>query len=144
MLSDVGWEGMMGSDCSGRPVFIFLIKENWICSITRHRAESNINVLLTRNLPVDSGVRHWRYSSMISLHYLCVERMVNLNVVWLGFVIFLISFVHRTVRLLFYSLLKRGGGGWKLDNFHGRHMCIVPYSMICIWQNNFAFRFNIC
>ena len=21
---------------------------------------------------------------------------------------------------------KRGGGSWKLENFHGRHMCVVP------------------
>ena len=21
---------------------------------------------------------------------------------------------------------KGGGGSWKLDNFHGRHMCIIP------------------
>ena len=36
---------------------IFFIKENWICAITRHHAESNISILLTRNLPIDSGVR---------------------------------------------------------------------------------------
>ena len=35
----------------------FFIKENWICAMTRHHAESNINILLTRNLPIDSGVR---------------------------------------------------------------------------------------
>ena len=21
---------------------------------------------------------------------------------------------------------KEGGGSWKLDSFHGRHMCIIP------------------
>ena len=35
----------------------FFIKGNWICSMTRHNAESNINILLTRNIPIDSGVR---------------------------------------------------------------------------------------
>ena len=24
---------------------------------------------------------------------------------------------------------KEGGGSWKLDNFHGRHICIVPNLM---------------
>ena len=56
MLSDV--VGVGGSGCSGCPVFIFFIKENWICVMTRHHAESNVNILLTRNLPFDSDVRH--------------------------------------------------------------------------------------
>ena len=54
MLSDVG---RGGSEGSGRPIFIFFIKKNWICAMNRHHAKSNINVLLTRNLPIDSGVR---------------------------------------------------------------------------------------
>ena len=51
-------------------IFIFFIKENWICAMTRHHAESNINILLTRNLPIDSDVRHWSHSLMMQLHYL--------------------------------------------------------------------------
>ena len=50
-----GWEE--GSECSGHPIFIFFIKGNWICPMTRYHAESNINMLSTRNPPVDSGVR---------------------------------------------------------------------------------------
>ena len=46
-----------GSECPERPISIFLIKENWICVMTRHHAESNINILLRRNLPIESGVR---------------------------------------------------------------------------------------
>ena len=46
-----------GSECSGHPIFIFFIKGNWICPMTRYHAESNINMLSTRNPPVDSGVR---------------------------------------------------------------------------------------
>ena len=33
---------------------LFFIIENWICAMTRHHAEANINILLTRNLPLDS------------------------------------------------------------------------------------------
>ena len=55
MLLDVGGGGV--SELSGRPVFAFFIKENWICAMTRHHAEQNINMLLTRNLPFDFGVR---------------------------------------------------------------------------------------
>ena len=51
-----GMEGW-GSECSGRSIFIFLIKENWICGITGHQAESKINILLTINLRIDSGIR---------------------------------------------------------------------------------------
>ena len=41
MLSDV--EGGWGvSECSGHPIFIFFIKENWICAMTRHHGEPNI------------------------------------------------------------------------------------------------------
>ena len=74
---------------------------------------------------------------------------------WCDLVLFLFWFrsLTCTVRLLFHSLLERGWGwgvrlkldvqgqdsrkilhidgqgveeSWKLDNFHGRHMCIVP------------------
>ena len=38
------------------PIF-FLIKENWTCTMTRHHAESNINIILIRNFLTDSGVR---------------------------------------------------------------------------------------
>ena len=55
MLSNV-WEWGV-NECSTCSTFIFFIKENWICSMTRLLAESNINILLTRNLPTDSGVR---------------------------------------------------------------------------------------
>ena len=59
-----------GSEFSGRPIFIFFIKENRIYATTRHHAESNINVLLTRTLPIDSDVRQSNHSLMIPLHSL--------------------------------------------------------------------------
>ena len=49
------------SECSGRPIFISFIKENWICAITRHHAKPNINILLTRNLHFDSYLRPWSH-----------------------------------------------------------------------------------
>ena len=52
MLSNVGGVGI--SDCSGRPIFIFFIKENWICAMTRHHGN---NILLARNLLFDSDMR---------------------------------------------------------------------------------------
>ena len=33
------------SECSGRPIFIYFIKENWVCAMTRHHAEPNINII---------------------------------------------------------------------------------------------------
>ena len=68
MLLDVGGWGV--SECSGRPIFAFCIKENRICAITRRHAEPNINILLTRNLPFESDVRQWSHPLMIPLHCL--------------------------------------------------------------------------
>ena len=41
MLLDEGGRG--DSKCSGRPISIFFIKENWISVMSRHHADSNIN-----------------------------------------------------------------------------------------------------
>ena len=58
-----------GSECSGvQSLLLFFIKENWICTMTRHYAEPNISILLTRNLPFDSDVRQWRHPLMIPQH----------------------------------------------------------------------------
>ena len=49
-----GWVGV-ASVLDAQSLFFF-IKENWICTIIKHHDGSN-NILLTRNLPIDSGVR---------------------------------------------------------------------------------------
>ena len=46
-----GVEAKMSCECSWRPTFTFFNKENSICAMTKHHSESNINMLLTRNLP---------------------------------------------------------------------------------------------
>ena len=56
-----GWTGGGGG---GRKKFFFLIKENWICAMTIHRNESNVNIL-TRNLLIHSGVRGCSHPIMI-------------------------------------------------------------------------------
>ena len=53
----IGCRGWEVSELSGRPIFIFFIKENWIYAMARHHAELNINILLTRHFPFDSYVR---------------------------------------------------------------------------------------
>ena len=62
MLSDVGCGGWTSN------FYIYFIKENLICAMSRHHAESNINILLTRNLPIESSVRQWSHPLMIPLH----------------------------------------------------------------------------
>ena len=61
-------------------------------------AEPNIDILLTRNLPFDPDVRHGGHPLMITLHFCgikrTIERVVNLNVMWLDFAFVLISFIH--------------------------------------------------
>ena len=44
---------MGSSKCSGRPIFIFFLLKKLDL---RHRAESNINILFTRNLSIDSNL----------------------------------------------------------------------------------------
>ena len=91
---------------------------------------------------------------MIPLLSRTTEHVVSFDVTWLGFVFVLISFVHMhgaVVALQFVGEGNRGGevhlklygqgqegeksldvdgqggeGSWKLDNFRGCHMCIVP------------------
>ena len=69
LLNVRGW-GDGVSECSRPPIFTFFIKENLIFALTRHHAEPNINILLTRNLPFGSGVTQWSYPLMIPMHCL--------------------------------------------------------------------------
>ena len=89
----------------------FFIKENWICAMTRYYAEPNINLLFTRNLRIDSGVRKWSHPLTIPFTvcglYRTIQRVVNLNMTWLGFVFVLVLSVHMHRAVLFYSLLER-------------------------------------
>ena len=62
----IGYRGWRVSECSGRPIFIFFIKENWICAMNRHD-EPKINILLTRNLPFDSDVRQWSHNTFVKI-----------------------------------------------------------------------------
>ena len=64
------WTLLAPSKCSGRPIFIFVIKENWICIMSRHQTEPNINILFTISLPFDSNVRQWSHPLIIPLHCL--------------------------------------------------------------------------
>ena len=61
MLSDVrggGGGGMGVRECCGRPIyFLLLLKKVELCTMTGHHVKPNINILLTKNLPFDSGVR---------------------------------------------------------------------------------------
>ena len=46
MLSDVGGGGGGGSECSESPIFIFFIRENWICAMSGDHTEPNIDMTL--------------------------------------------------------------------------------------------------
>ena len=58
-----GWNGGGGGE-GGRTIFFFFITENWICAMTIHCNESNVNIL-TRNLLIHSGVRGCSHPIMI-------------------------------------------------------------------------------
>ena len=51
----------------------FFIKGHWIYGMTRHRAEPNINILLTRNLRFDTDTKQWSQPVMMPLHFLFVK-----------------------------------------------------------------------
>ena len=68
MLFDIGGGGGIASVLDIQSLFFF-VKENWICAMNRHHAESN-NILLTRNLSIDSGVRQQSHPIMMPLHCL--------------------------------------------------------------------------
>ena len=70
MLLDVGDGGLANVlDVQS----LFFIKENWICAMTRHHAEPNINIPLTRNPSFDYDVRQWSHPFMKPLHFLWVK-----------------------------------------------------------------------
>ena len=48
------------SECSGSPIFILFIKENWICAMAKHYFESNINPFVPDS-PFSGGRErvHW-------------------------------------------------------------------------------------
>ena len=93
----IGRRGWGVSKYSGRPIFIFLIKKNWICAMTRNQAGPNINILLTRNLPFDSDVRQWSHLLTIPLH--CLTRG-QFEFDMLGFAFVLIAFVLRCCSII--------------------------------------------
>ena len=100
--------------------FLFFVKENGICAITRHHAEPNINILLTKNLPFHCGVRQWSHPLKIPLHCLWTKsnnRMrvqFEYDVTWFCFC-FYFSLFTCTVQLLFDSLFTFSSCASKTD-----------------------------
>ena len=149
--------GEVASVLDVQSLFTF-IKENWICTMTRHHAESNINILLTGNLPRDSGVRQRSHPLMTPTHCLWTELnnrtrgQFECNVTWFCFGFHFVrsrarrgccSIVcwsrwgrefasNRTSKVKgagnFGRRWTRGPWSSKLDNVHERHICIISKS----------------
>ena len=126
--------------------------------MTRHHAESNINILLTGNLPRDSGVRQRSHPLMTPTHCLWTELnnrtrgQFECNVTWFCFGFHFVrsrarrgccSIVcwsrwgrefasNRTSKVKgagnFGRRWTRGPWSSKLDNVHERHICIISKS----------------
>ena len=83
--------------------------------MTRHYAESNINILLTRNLPTDYCVRQWSHLLMIPLHCLWAKSnnrkhgQFECDDTWIW--MFWFCWFTCTVHLLFSGFLNRVGDG---------------------------------
>ena len=122
--------------------------------MTRYHAESNINIFLTRNLPIDSIARKWSHSLRIPLHYLWAKSSNTTRgqfvydvtwfyfcfdfvrshawcgccfiVCWRGWTGFVLIWTSRSMGWKhFWRRWTGGGGSCKLDNFHGRHIIII-------------------
>ena len=93
MLSDLVGGGL----ASVLEVHLFM-KGDWICAIRRYHTKTNVDVILTWNLPFGSDVTQWSYPLVILLHCLWA-------VTWLGFVfLFCICSFACVVQLLFHRL----------------------------------------
>ena len=94
--------GSVVSDCSGRLVFIFFVRENWILAMTRHHA---YNILLTRNLHFDPDVRQWSHPLMILLHCLWAKSNYRTRGQFeCDVTLFWFRLFTCTMRLFFHSL----------------------------------------
>ena len=117
MLPEVG-RGVRGSECSVCRIFIFLMKENWIYASTRHHAEWNIDILLTRNLPIASDIREWLHPLMMSSYCLGAKSnnrtrvQLECDMTWFCFCF---DFVRSHVRCGCWSIERIGWVRLKLD-----------------------------
>ena len=119
-----------------------IVPENWICAMTRHHVESNISILLTRNLPFDSDVRQWSYPLIIPLH-VCglnrtIERVVNLNVTWLCF-----DFVRSHARCdccsivsLHFHVVQIKQVDCKMSTKNLNNFKLIKYISWCFWTTS--------
>ena len=127
MLSDVQGEGGGGElgcwgvgECSGildAQFLFFLLKkiENWICAMTKQHPNINRNF--------EKRCSFWLHCIVCGINR-TIERVVNLNV---------------TCCTCFGQCWTRGVGSRMFDNFHGRHMCILPYRLFSV-----TFHFGYC
>ena len=119
------------AECSGRPIFICFIKENWICAMIRYHDEPN-NLLLTRNRPFEPDVRQWSYPLMIPLH--CLWDKSNnttycqfvCDVIWFCFCFNFVRLFTSKVCLLFHSLFT-------FSNYAKRKNMLIEKSVPKMW-----------
>ena len=102
-------QGVGGQQVVWTSNLYFFMKENWICTMIRYHA----NILLARNIPLDSDLRQRSHSLMIPLHCLwdksnhrtCGQfEYVQLYLCIFVFCFCLILFITCTGWMLFHSL----------------------------------------
>ena len=133
---------MGGSKCSEKPIFVIFIKENWICAMIRHHAESS-DILLARNITFDSDVRQWSHSLMITLHCLWDESnnrtrgQFECGVIWFCFCFdFVCSparyHLERGIRLKLDGRRWTGGGGLENWAIFVDAICVLFPNCYCL------------
>ena len=121
-------------------LYFFIFKDNYIWVMTRYHVN---NILLTRDLHFVfvSDSRQWSHPLMIPMHCLWAKSNLSLRSqfkcaaysiwMWSDFVAVRLKLGVQgqgSGRILDVAG-QWGEGSWKLDNFHGRHVFIVPNAM---------------
>ena len=105
-LGVIGRSGVGDSACSQLQIFIFFIKENYNCAMTKYHVN---NILLARNLSWDSDVRQWSHPLMIPSYCLWVKSnkrtrgQFEYDVLYLF--LFWFDFVHSHARCGCFSIV---------------------------------------
>ena len=76
----------------------------------------------------------WRKDLITYNSHPCIMFSFNwLVIIWRGGFVWNWTCKVKRMEELWTYIDKGGDGSWKLDNFHGRHMCIILYQLVGSW-----------
>ena len=131
-------------------LYFFIFKDNYIWVMTRYHVN---NILLTRDLPFVfvSDSRQWSHPLMIPMHCLWAKSNHSLRSqfkcaaysiwMWSDFEAVRLKLgVQGQASGRILEVAGQGGErSWKLDNFHGHHVFIVPNAIRFAFATSYIF-----